>query len=80
MPCALCQDGIVHTINSKGYERAYRCPCPLGKKHETPVYSSKDTEKKYGFVLSLYKKPEEKLPAVKPPPSGRELASGEKDD
>lgn len=64
--CPLCRDGIVFTQDSKGTTKTWRCPCPLGKKYEQPMYLGRDEEKKHPWVLPLYQ-PKEPTPEKKYP-------------
>lgn len=49
-----CREGLVFTRDRKGYERVYRCSCPLGDSHSQPMYAPTDKEKARPFYLPVF--------------------------
>lgn len=53
--CPRCDDsGLVHTRDSKGYERVYRCYCPLGEKYAETLFAPSDKEKAHPMGIPKF--------------------------
>lgn len=71
-----CRDGLVFTQDKKGYTYLRACPCPLGEKHQKPMYQPSDREKQNPIQLPVWGP---SLPPLKKDPC-KEAATTEKEE